>query len=229
MRKDLNGNGIASIAYITSGVLPTHVYEDPFNVESTREADRDMQGIQFGLDDIFNSGVSVEFALKDVDVVEENSGQSLVESGQIDESEQGLLKRTGVTRVAKVSYLHSFSPSHYIEPEFVVERADKDGEAIAHDRYGASLSYFYLKGRFSFVGQLAYSHSEYDEISPVWDLYEVGDNNISGASLVFSYAKPFDWENMSLVTSLAYGNENSNIDFYDAHIATASMGMLYQF
>ncbi len=229
VRKDLNGNGIARVAYITSGVLPTHVYEDPFNVESTTEADRDMQGVQFGLDDIFKSGVNIEFSLKDVDVEDEKSGQSLVESNLIEADEQNLLKRTGVTRTAKVSYSHSFSSAHHIEPEFVVERADKDGSAIAHDRYGASLSYLYLKGRFSLVGQLAYSHSEYDEISPIWGMDEVGDNNISAASLVVSYAKPFGWEDTSFVTSLAYANENSNIDFYDAHIATASMGMLYQF
>jgi hypothetical protein len=229
VRKDLNGKGIARVAYITSGVLPTHVYEDPFNVESTHEADRDMQGVQLGLDNLLGSGVNIEVSLKDIDVVEENSGHSLVESGVLDPSDQKLLKRTGTTTTAKVSYLHAFSGSHYIEPEFVAERADKDGGAIAHDRFGASLSYFYLKGRFSLVGQLAYSHSEYDETSPVWGMNEVGDNNISAASLVLSYAKPFGWEDTSFVTSFAYANENSNIDFYDAHIATASMGMLYQF
>lgn len=229
VRKDLNGNGIARVAYITSGVLPTHVYEDPFNVNNTQEADRDMRGVQFGLDNILRSGVNIEVSLKDIDVVDENSGQSLVVSGALEPSEQNLLKRTGTTKTAKVSYLHAFSSSHYIEPELVAERADKDGEAIAHDRFGASLSYFYLKGRLSLVGQLAYSHSEYDEINPVWNIDEVGDNNISAASLVVSYAKPFGWEDTSFVTSLAYANESSNIDFYDAHIATASLGMLYQF
>lgn len=229
IRKGLKGNGIASFAFLTSGVLPTHVYEDPFNVDDGQEADRDMRGIRFGWDNIADKGINIEIALKDIDVVTENSGSALVKEGVITESEQSLLERTGETRTLKISYLHSFNSRHHIEPQFVAERADKDGEAIARDRYGVSFSYFYLNGRFSIVSQLAYSYSEYDEINPVWKLQDVGDNNISAASVVLSYAKPFDWEDASLVTSIGYANGNSNIDFYDTDIATASVGLLYQF
>lgn len=229
VRKSLKGNGVASIAFLTSGVLPTHVYEDPFNVNNTKEADRDMRGIKLGWDNIADKGFNVEIALKDIDVVEENSGLALVKQGALTESEQALLERTGETKTLRVSYLHSFNQYHHVEPQLIAERADKDGEAIAHDRYGLSLSYFYLSGRLSVVSQLTYSHSEYDEINPVWNHSDVGDNNIAAASVVFSYAKPFDWEDTSFVTSFAYANENSNIDFYDADIATASIGLLYQF
>lgn len=229
IRKSLKGNGIASFAFLTSGVLPTHVYEDPFNVDNAKEADRDMRGIKFGWDNIADKGVNVEIALKDIDVVTENSGLALVKQGAITESDQALLERTGETKTLRVSYLHSFNSHHHIEPQLVAERVDKDGEAIAHDRYGVSFSYFYLNGRFSIVSQMAYSYSEYDEINPVWNRQDVGENHIAGASVVLSYAKPFDWEDTSFVTSIAYANENSNIDFYDADIATASVGLLYQF
>ncbi|WP_164684014.1 DUF2860 family protein [Vibrio maerlii] len=229
VRKSLPGNGIASIAFLTSGVLPTHVYEDPFNVEQTNEADRDMNGVKLGWDNMFDKGISVEMSFKDIDVVEENSGQSLVDKGILTKSEQHLLDRTGTTTTMRVSYLHSFSSSHHIEPTVIAERADKDGEAIAHDRFGMSLSYFYLNGRFSLVSQMAYSYSEYDQINPVWNHDEVEDNNSIAASMVLSYARPFNWQDTSFVTSFAYGNGNSNIDFYDSDIATASIGMLYQF
>ncbi|WP_215402541.1 DUF2860 family protein [Vibrio gigantis] len=228
-RRDLNGNGVASFALITSGALPTHVYADPFNVDKSEETDRDMKGIQIGWDNILDKNINLELTHKEVEIDHDNSGAALVEEGLLTTNQQGLLKRDGSIQTLKVSYSYALSPTQHFEPELVFEKTDKDGDALNYDRYGASLSYLYIHGRFSLVGQVVYSHSEYEEINPVWNMDDEGDNNAAAASLVLTYANPFGWKDTSAVTSLAYANENSNIDFYDAHIATASVGLLYKF
>lgn len=229
VRQNIESGGIASIAYITSGFLPTYVYEDPFNTEKTNATDRDMQGIQLGWDNILNNRFNIEVSLQKFEIDNEKSGESLLESDDISQQEQKLLLRNGESKKLKVSYFWSINALHHVEPELVYEKINKDGDAISNDRYGAAVSYFYKQKRFAFVSKITFSHAEYKEVNPIWGKSDIGDSNMFGASAVGSYERPFSWESVSFIGTVAYCNANSNIDFYDADILTASIGLLYQF
>lgn len=228
IRQSLSYGGIGKVAVLTSGRLPTHVYSDPFNTDNADKTDRNTKGIRLGWDNMFNAGFSIELTRKEVDIDDENSGSDLLEQGLITEQEKQLLSREGTISNLKVSYLWVLSKNHIFEPELIYGDIDKDGQALANNRYGAGLTYLYTNEILMLVSQITYSYSEYDEISPVWNLSEVGDAGNIGASIVASYAKPFGWQDASLFGSIAYAAVDSNINFYDSDVLTMFVGVLWK-
>lgn len=229
VRQRLNMGGIVSFAYLSNGILPTYVYSDPFNTDSSDDTDREMNGVRLGWDNILESGINIKLTHKNIDIEDEKSGDSLVDQEMISFDEQRLLNRSGEVNQIAVSYSVALNKHHYIEPEITYTDTDKEGDAISNSGYGVTLSYLYMNGRFSVISQLSASHREYEEINPVWGRFDEGDSTVFGGSIVTSYAKPFSWENTSFVTSVAYGHADSNIEFYDSEILSFSTGLLYQF
>lgn len=228
IRQSLSYGGVAKVAVLTSGRLPTYVYSDPFNTDSATKTDRNTKGVRLGWDNIVNTGINVELTRKHIDVENDKSGELLFSEEAITAQEKALLSREGSLSSLKVGYLWVADKQHFFEPELIYDEINKDGEALSHHRYGASLSYLYIRNKFMLVSQIVYTYSKYNEINPVWDLTSVGDASNFGVSIVGSYANPFGWDDISLMGSIAYANADSNINFYDADVVTMFAGVLFK-
>ena len=98
---------------------------------------------------------------------------------------------------------------------------------MAEDGYNAQLSYYYGEGRWSLVGNLAYGQTESDRRNPIYG--KTGETDSFAASLNIFYARPFELKGWAASAGIAYYEDDSNMDFYDASVALFTVGMLYKF
>lgn len=226
-RKALSGGGILYGSFLFSGV-PTEVYSDPYVVNTPRpQTDRESSGARIGMQSAFGSGLGLQLSVRDIKLGSERSGSQLVFDNVISVEEQRMLSREGKHLDLTVSYLFRLGAGHLIVPEINLDRFDLDGGARARDQLGATLAYFYNSAKWSLVSTLFYSQSGADDVNPIYDTKENIDN--FGASIVLTYNQLFGAEDLSLFASVAAGEANSNINFYDQELSSATLGVIYQF
>jgi hypothetical protein len=85
----------------------------------------------------------------------------------------------------------------------------------------------YKTGQWLIVPRVYFSHSDFDEINPIFD--KTRDNNSYGASLMTTYITPFHWQNWSATLLVAMSKGDSNIDFYDTEAMTLGGLFTYHF
>ncbi|GAA3929888.1 DUF2860 family protein [Litoribacillus peritrichatus] len=226
-RQELAGNGIVYGAFLFSAI-PTSVYADPYQTGVDRdETDRNSNGGRIGWQGIGGSNFGVELSHRTIELDDEESGQAFVDGGGLTTDEQDLLNREGSQTNVKLSYIHTLSPGNLLVPAIQYVNFDLDGEAMAGDRVGGELAYIRNTQQYSLIVTMSYSHRNHDEENPIWSEEEEVDN--FGGSIVGTYHAPFGWKGWSAVASVAAGESDSDINFYDADIITGSVGMLYRF
>ncbi len=67
----------------------------------------------------------------------------------------------------------------------------------------------------------------FDESHPVFNM--VREDNQYGLFAFYSYTQPFNWKNSTFTAMLAYGQNDSNINFYNEEVIAATVGMAYKF
>ena len=230
VRQELKDKGIVYGAFLFSAI-PTEVYADPYVTNTARpETDRDSAGARLGWQDILGSNFGVEISHREIELDDENSGDDLVSQSLITAQEQRLLSREGDHNSIKFSYKMKVADGHLLVPELNFHDFDLDGGAMARSRYGVNLAHFWTTPKFSLITTIFYSHAEHDELNPVYsNVTSEEEVDSIGASIVGTYNNIFDVENLSAVASVAAGEADSTIDFYDADIVTGTVGVLYRF
>ncbi|MCP4325958.1 MAG: DUF2860 domain-containing protein [Psychromonas sp.] len=70
-------------------------------------------------------------------------------------------------------------------------------------------------------------HARFDESHPVFN--KLREDNQYGVFAFYSYAQPFYWENSTFTAMFAYGQNDSNINFYYGKVIATTVGVTYKF
>ena len=205
-------------------LMPLDVWKDPYlEGEKRGETERTSTGLQASWDQIFESGFEFTWVWKDIEVDDEESGESL----PLSDAQKRSLRRTGNFNRWDVSYDWKISDRHRLVPGIGYIDRDLDGDAMAEDGPQASLRHLWDLDRWLLVTRLFYSDLESDETNPIYG--EERDMESVGASFTAFYTNPFGLKGWTANASASYFDQDSNIDFYDASFGVLSFAMYYRF
>jgi len=223
VRQEVGGVGTFAVAG-TASPLATDTWEDPY-VEGAnrRKTDRTGKGVRVIWDKIFTLPLELRLSQREIDIDEERSGEWL----GLDPADRRLLDRNGDVRRAELLYDMKFGENSRLVPSIAYIDRDLDGDAMAEDGYNAQLSYYLVDGRWRWVGNVAFGQLESDRRNPIYG--KSGETDSVAASLTVFYARPFELKGWAANAGIAYFEEDSNIDFYDASVTMFTVGMLYRF
>jgi hypothetical protein len=223
VRQGIGNAGNLRASFIAS--TPVETWEDPYLVGADREeTDVKSSGMRLGWEHIFGSGLELTYSKRAIELDDELSGTALGLSA----AQRALLDREGDLKQLKVGYFWQPSADHVVTPSLSHIDYDLDGDAMAMDGYQAELNYAYTGLQsWEFMVNLLVGKLESDEDNPLYG--KSADLDRLGMSLAATYKEPFGLQNWRVRAALSYGEEDSNIDFYDTSINSFSLGMLYNF
>jgi hypothetical protein len=227
-RKDLGSAGILQGGVLFSGV-PTQVWEDPYAEGVKREeTDRDSTGVRLQWDRILGSAFELTFSYRDISIDTERSGEG-VTSVACDAACQDLLRRDGDQYHFDASYLFRLGEGqrHLVRPMVRYTVDDRDGEAISSDGYRLQLSYIFLGQGYTVASNLAYGSSSFDARNPIFGQRTDTDGVVVDTTLF--YRLPFESGRWQAVSSVLWGEGDSDVDFHDTEIFMVSVGVMYRF
>jgi hypothetical protein len=225
IRQGAGSAGIFGFALLGTS-LSADVWEDPYQADVRRgDTERTGEGYRFSWERILNSGFALQYSSKSIDIDNERSGEGL----GLSPAERNLLNRNGDLNRLELGYEFNFSDRrHIVTPALIYRDADIDGDAMAHDGYGASLNYVYSQSQqWRWVFNVAYRKLDYDKVNPVYG--ERDDAANFGASATVFYSRPFGWESWALNATAGYFEEDHDIDFYDTSVAALTVGLFRRF
>ncbi|WP_052260699.1 DUF2860 domain-containing protein [Photobacterium gaetbulicola] len=224
IRQEIGKAGILGASFLYTP-LATEVWADPFLTGIPRtKTDRSANGYRLIWDRMYGTGLELRYSYRDVDIDDERSGVSL----GLDNQEQALLNRNGDVHRFTVQYTFTWdSPRHRLVPSFSVIDHQSDGDAMAYDAYSLGANYIYSINRWRLVTNVYLSELSFDEVHPVYD--RKIDSSQLGASFTAFYASPFGWKNWLASGTVAWFEDDSDVDFYDASVSLFSVGLLYRF
>lgn len=223
VRQGIGGAGNLRASFLAS--TPVETWEDPYVVGVDREeTDVKSGGMRLGWEHIFGSGLELTYTKRSVEIDDELSGTAL----GLTAAQRNLLDREGDLKQIKLGYFWQPASGHTITPSISHIDHDLDGDAMAMDGYQAELNYAYTGLQdWEFVVNLLAGKLESDEDNPIYA--ESADLDRVGLSLAATYKEPFGLKNWRARGAISYGEEDSNIDFYDSSIRSVTLGMLYNF
>lgn len=223
LRQGIGGAGNLVVKAIAS--TPMETWEDPYLIGADRrETDVSSSGGRLGWEHIFGSGLEITYSARSIELDDELSGTFL----GLSQDNQDLLNREGDLNTLKVAYVWQLSGDHLITPSISAVEHDLDGDAMAMDGYQAELNYAYTGSEnWEFVVNLVAGTLESDDDNPIYG--ETAEVDRMGVSLGATYKEPFGLQNWRARGAISYGEEDSNIDFYDTSIGSVSLGMMYSF
>ncbi|MCP4321303.1 MAG: DUF2860 domain-containing protein [Psychromonas sp.] len=212
---------VMSVSYLPS-VMSGETWQDPYLLDTEKKA-TDVSGnaVRFQIEAIAGSNFSAELAYGTTKVDEEQSGNTLTAS------DQKLLDRNGNTVYLKSAYQYAINQTNILIPSVTYISHSTDGEAMSFDSYGADLTYFKVIGKQSIALSVAYSHSAYDALNPVFN--ETREDNAYSAFLAYERGLGFGLDSWSFISLAGYSQSVSNIEFYDEEGFIASVGIKYNF
>lgn len=207
------------------GSTPQEVWKDPYVTGADRKTtDRTSNGFRLGWENIFQSDFDVTYTQRKIDLDHERSGTAL----GLSQDQQDLLDRNGKDKKLDVSYRWQIDKDNILTPTLSYIDRDLDGNAMKMDGYQADLGYSYLGLQGWQFGADAFGgHLKSDHTNPIYDQKQSVDRY--GMSLSATYLEPFGLKDWSARAAVNYGEENSNIDFYDTRLGSVSVGMSYNF
>lgn len=235
VRQRIGQSGIVSASYVFSG-LPSKVWQDPYALGSNRsDTRRDINGIQLGWQDILGSKFSADYTYRDISIDNENSGQYLLTNQDpilgrtLTPHEVNMLNRSGKSQSTKVSYFYSIDSHQYLIPEFRYVDNALDGDAVSNKQYGGLLTYFWQSSdsQYSVVSNLYLGKTNYSESNPVFG--QKTDSTDFAANFVLFKNNIFDMPKLSAYAGLAYGDINSDVNFFNTTLTSVTGGLMYRF
>ncbi len=225
VRQAIGGAGILGLAYVRTS-LAADVWQDPYQTDVKRkDTERTGQGYRVSWEQMFGSGLAVDYASTEIDIDNERSGLGL----GLATGERKLLDRNGDQNQFRVSYEFNLAEGkHILTPTLIYREADLDGRAMANDGYGAGFNYIYIHNpRWRWVFNAAYQDMGYDRPNPVYGEKDSAERY--GASATVFYSAPFNWKAWALNVTAGYYQEDHDIDFYDASVSAFTVGMFRRF
>ena len=224
VRKEFGDKGIGSIAYVFSAV-PTQVWADPYLTGQNREkTDRESSGMRLGWDSIWGSNVDLTYTYRDIQVDDERSGSGVA---GLSETQQAMLRRSGRSDAFDLSYNWMGKPGNILTPTLSYRRMDADGDAMSYKRTSAQLTYALLQTKYSLVSNFLVAKVDYDEANPLFG--READADEWGVNVNFFWHRLWNVDQLSALFSVAYGESDSKVNFFDTDLNRASVGLLYKF
>lgn len=227
-RKDLGEAGIVQAGFLFSGI-PTETWEDPYAEDVRRkETDRDSTGFRLQWDRVLGSAFELTFSYRDISIDKERSGQGVL-SATCDADCQRLLRRDGDQYSFDVSYLFRLGAArnHLLRPRVRYTLDDRDGDAVSADSYLLQLTHVYINPGSTLVTNVAYGQTKRDSRNPIFGTKTDSDRFAIDATLF--YRLPAMAPGWQAVTSVLWGEDDSDVSFHDNRIFTASVGVMYRF
>ncbi|MGR5061937.1 DUF2860 family protein [Photobacterium sp. DNB22_13_2] len=224
IRQEIGKAGVLGASFLYTP-LATEVWADPFLTDSPRKkTDRTADGFRLIWDRMYGTGLELRYSYRDVDIDDELSG---VSQG-LEPEDLALLNRNGELHRFTAQYTFTWdSPRHRLVPLFSVVNLDADGDAMAYDGYSLGANYIYSINRWRLVTNLYISELSFDEVHPLYD--RKIDSSQLGASFSAFYASPFGWKNWLANGTMAWFDNDSDVNFYDSSVSLFSVGLLYRF
>ncbi|MEE4190189.1 MAG: DUF2860 family protein [Halieaceae bacterium] len=224
VRHDTDSLGRLQAGFIRTAGIATEVYEDPYQLNVDREeTERIRTGVRLTWDKILGSQFEIQLTATERELDEERSGEGL----GLSDADRALLDREGDLMRAEVGYLWDLGGGHFLRPRVAYIDRDLDGDAMAQDGYEVGASYVYFSPRVRFVGNLFYQQLDGDAVNPIFDEVNDADSLFASASIWFPGA--FGWKNWMPRITVAYGEEDSDIDFNDTKASIFSVSLFRTF
>jgi opacity protein-like surface antigen len=225
VRQSIGRAGILG-ASLRNTAITTEVWEDPFVTGVKRnETDRESVGYRVFWQQIFGTGLEIEYTGSDVDIDDERSGQAL----GLSPAEQKLLDRNG--DISRLEFRYEFNLDnrrHIFTPGITFIDNDRDGSAVSYDAVGVNFNYIYSHNRhWRHVINFAYSDFDLDKTNPVYGIKDSA-KQIGGSYTAF-YLEPFGWNQWSANLTLGWFEDDRDIDFYDTSVRLVTLGLLRRF
>jgi hypothetical protein len=228
VRREVGDLGIVQGGMLLSAV-PVEVWSDPYaeNVER-KTTDRDSRGLRLQWDRIMGSGAELTFSWRDVQIDDEQSGEG-VTSVACDTDCQQMLRRSGDFYALNASWLFRLGEgrNHLVRPMLRYIWDDSEGAAVAGDGWRAQLSYAYATPGYTVVATGAFGQRNRDEANPLYGRRT--DANQSALELTCFYRLPIEGGRWQAVGGLLWGDDDSDVNFHDSEVTSASLGVMYRF
>jgi hypothetical protein len=213
-----------SLSYIP-GLLENKVWGDPFVLNDPRaETDQSIHALRLQYKNILTSNFNFEMALGERELDEENSGYSVV---GLSNAQRSSLNRNATIIYLRGDYGMQLGKQTFFQNSLTWTGVDADGEAMAHDRIGLQFGLIQMFSRSRVSYNLEIAKADYDAVNPIFQATR-RDSEYS-LFIAHEYDRPFDWQNVSLVSFGGWGRGDSNIGFYDSQGLFLAVGLNYKF
>jgi hypothetical protein len=205
------------------------VWRDPYLTGRDRDATgRRNIGGQLVWDKIFGSNLELEYSLRQVDINNESSGDSIA---TLSNAQRDRLDRNGTVHRASAGYGFTFGGRHTLRPQLTFFYEDLDGEAMANTGADLQLTYIYGGDPVSLVLNGFVGQADYDKSNPIYGRTREDDRY--GASATVYYKNPWGWsllgsDPMQFFVTGAYYAVDANIDFYDQQAILGLGGVVFR-
>ena len=203
---------------------PTEVWEDPYQTSSARQdTDRDSTGIRLEWDKIFGSGANVTLDFRDIEIDNERIGQDVVGCGAACQSQ---LRRDGDFARLEFGWGLKLFSRHLLRPAVRLVSNDRDGDAQDNDAASLLVTYSLLGENFTLATTAAYTNTEYDNPNPIYGIKQDSSGFALNGTVFYNLSKSGRWQ---LVSTVAFGEDDSDIDFHDQKIFQVILGAYFSF
>jgi len=227
VRRKFTDIGTIGVSYVFAGFV-TRVWEDPYVVNAGRvETDRKQRGWRATWEQLFDTPVTIQYTLRNIELDEKSGTTQLSLSAQ----DAQLLDRNGDLHELLLSYEWELSENHTLIPEFLYDKNDTVGLAMNAKRYGLKLIHSYIKKEIGlvFITSASYANADYEAENPIYNKIRNDDRyGLDFTYLQFGLFSKYKSQ-LAAVTNGYYFYEDSNINFYDQKIYGINLSLLFRF
>jgi len=225
IRHDTDRAGRFQLAIDSAAAVQTEVWEDPYLLnEDRKKTARDATGLRITWDKILGSQFELKALTRNIELDNESSGASL----DLSAAERGLLRREGDWTRVELGYLFTFGEGeHLIRPHIAALDRDLDGAAMSQDGFEVGVSYVHNTPLYGWATVVNFSSLDGDAVNPLFG----GVNDAEGfgfATQVF-FKQLFGASAWQPNVSLAVGEVDSDLDFYDSQGWMVTVGLNRRF
>lgn len=212
-------------AYFPELPLFNETWQDPFLVGQKRvKTDNDAQGGRIQLERIAGGPLTLKYAYARSHVDNDQSGASWLGLTQV--QLKSLQRSSDYHRVA-LETMFPIARGVFLKPTLQYTMRSADGEAESFDDYNFKLALLVFKGRHTSISTVNIGSSVYQQQNPIFDKKQ--DSTNAGIFSVYSYARPFNWQDVTFSLIAGYNQKQSHISFYDESGFIVSTGLAYTF
>lgn len=207
-----NGTQI-DVAYLPT-VMSGEVWADPYAKGRRSETDIDGYAFRLKLNNIVNTGFSLDMAY----------ATSEVDNEEITQHE---LHRDSDKYYLKGSYLTYLSANSGLSTSLSYLHNDAVGKAESFDQYEIEMTYFANFNAHTYALTTSYAYGDFDGYNSLYN--QTRNDNKYKVFVSYEYANIAGLDNWNLVSFAGVNINDSNINFYKSEDYLASIGVSYTF
>lgn len=216
-----------TVAYIPDFSVGNETWADPYVTGQDREeTEINANGMRIAYKFL---PLTFKYVYADIEIDDEKSGQSSTacNGSACSADEIRSLNRDAEFQSYTIEAVLPLVNGAWLTPSVSYIDKNAEGGSQSYTGYDMALRFSTLIGQTFMSIEGGYIKKEYDVINPIFD--ELQENKRMQVLFVYSYDKPFGWNNTKFNMLYKFYNDNSNIDFYDNHTQLVSMGLSYDF